>query len=88
MLWEQQSVLGDISCFHCRDERVLLGTTSGAVHLWSYQRGLPVSLGWGGAEGERIEKREKREKWRAKVKLRGRFPKTQGFSNSIKGFGR
>ena len=87
MLWEQP-VRGDISCFHCRDDKVLIGTATGAVHLWSYQRGLHVGhvQPWGSTDFERLEKREKREKWRAKVKLRGRFPKTQGFSNS-KGFG-
>ena len=86
MLWEQP-VRGDISCFHCREERVLVGTATGEVHLWSYQQGLSAAAGIASAEFDTgVEKREKREKWRAKVKVRGRFPKTQGFSNS-KGFG-
>jgi hypothetical protein len=87
LLWEQH-VRGDVSCFQCRGERVLIGTATGSVHLWDFRRdGQPAPQdGWEGAD-ERPEKREKREKWRAKVKLRGRFPKTQGFSNS-RGFGR
>ena len=86
LLWEQP-VRGDISCFQCRGERVIIGTATGAVHLWSFARhGGSVSLSelWDGKE--QPERKAKKEKWRAAPKIRGRFPKTQGFSNS-KGFG-
>ena len=84
MLWEQP-VRGDISCFHCREERFVGTATGGAPVVVSARPSAAASTA--SAELDTgVEKREKREKWRAKVKVRGRFPKMQGFSNS-KGFG-
>ena len=86
LLW-QQPVPGDISCFQCRGERVLVGTATGAVHLWDFGRSRAQSsllVDWGDGK-EQPERKAKREKWRAASKGRGRFPKTQGFSN-MKGF--
>ena len=79
-------MVGDISCLQCRGERVLVGTATGAVHIWTFGRGQRTlaTEPWDGYELR--DKKPKREKWRAAPKVRGRFPKTQGFSNS-KGFG-
>lgn len=89
LLWEQP-VRGDISCFQCCGDRVFVGTGTGSVHLWGFASGSRAGVDWasGGPEEQRPE-RQKREKFRAKGKpvVRGRFPKTQGFSNS-KGFSR
>ena len=61
-----------------------VGTATGAVHVWSFGRSPRALLALEGSE--MVDKKPKREKWRAAPKVRGRFPKTQGFSNS-KGFG-
>ena len=84
LLWEQ-SVRGEISCFQRRGERVFVGTATGAVHQWHFARsGAPtLPAVWDG--NEQADKKPKREKFRPKTKVRGRFPKTQGFSNQ-KGF--
>ena len=91
MLWEQR-VRGDISCFQCRESRVLVGTATGGVHIWSFLSRLAsnanhISLAdWDG--GKVVpDRKPKREKFRAALKTRGRFPKTQGFSNVKGGFG-
>ena len=92
LLWEQP-VRGDISCFQCRGDRVVVGTGTGSVHLWSFNaRGPRAGAGvleWASGEEQERPERQKRDKFRAKGKpvVRGRFPKTQGFSNS-KGFSR
>lgn len=87
LLWEQP-VRGDISCLQCRGERVLVGTATGAVYLWHFGASSAEVLmpEWDGAN-EQLDKKPKREKFRAAggPKVRGRFPKTQGFSN-MKGF--
>lgn len=88
LVWEQP-VRGDISCFQCRGDRVLVGTGTGSVYLWSFAHGpgagTDVLLDRQQDSPERSERKEKREKFRAALKVRGRYPKTQGFSNS-KGF--
>ena len=66
---------------------MLVGTATGAVHLWDFGRSrahAALLADWGDAK-EQPERKAKREKWRAAPKVRGRFPKTQGFSN-MKGF--
>mmetsp|Transcript_60030 Transcript_60030/g.119164 ORF Transcript_60030/g.119164 Transcript_60030/m.119164 type:complete len:87 (-) Transcript_60030:377-637(-) len=81
----------EITCFHCRSHRVIVGTASGAALLWNFSAtgsdAAARSIQTDEAFAEREELRAKRkEKFRANVKVRGRFPKTQGFSNA-KGFG-
>ena len=85
LLWEQP-VAGDISCLQCRGERVLVGTATGAVHIWSFGRSSTILPAEAWDSSEQPDRKPKREKWRAAPKVRGRFPKTQGFSNA-KGFG-
>ena len=88
LIWEQR-VRGDITCFQCEGERVFLGTGTGAIHLWNFSRGSATAAREMFSEEEhewdgRPEK-QKREKKRGNIKIRGRFPKTQGFTNA-KGF--
>lgn len=87
-LWTQR-VRGDISCFQCRGDRVIVGTGTGAVHVWNFGHGRNRnSTGEMLDDGGEIwepERRKKREKARADKSRR--FPKTQGFSNA-RGFSR
>ena len=83
LLW-RRPVRGGLSCFQCSGSRLLLGSCAGPVLLWHQSGGLPPV-----AEREVEPERRKlrtADKKKTNVKVRGRFPKTQGFSNT-KGFG-
>ena len=83
-LW-QRRVRGGLSCFQCSGDRLLLGSCAGQVLLWRQFGGLaPLPE----PDEEPIERRKLRtaDKKKTNPKVRGRFPKTQGFSNT-KGFG-
>ena len=91
LLW-LQPVASEVSCFQCRGERVYVGTGNGTILVWDFTPGGLHTLGGlladakrHDADGERAERSKKRDKPRGNVKVRGRFPKTQGFSNQ-KGF--
>ena len=75
---------GEITCFQCRSDRVLLGTGDGAVLLWSFAAGGDNGGAADGADPYEWQgsTTRKRDKFRAKLKVRGRFPKTQGFSST------
>jgi len=79
-LW-QREVRGELSCFLCGSDerRIFVGTAHGAVLLWGFGGGAPVEED---DDDEGAGKAPKREKWRAKKKVRGKYPKTQGFSNN------
>ena len=84
LLWEQD-VRGDITCFQCHGERVFVGTGTGAIHLWNFSRGSHAArdlVAEDDAEWNGSEQKQKRNKFRGNLKIRGRFPKTQGFSNT------
>ena len=88
LLWEE-AVAGQVSSFAGSGQRILVGTCAGSIHSWNFC-GAP----FGGPACSAMDdeyrdgrKRDKKEKFRGNVKIRGRFPKTQGFSNS-KGFSR
>ena len=76
----ERPVRGGLSCFQCSGDRLLLGSCAGPVLLWHQRGGL--------AEPEEEPERRKlrtADKKKTNIKVRGRFPKTQGFSNT-KGF--
>ena len=81
-LWTWR-VEGGVSCLQCRSDRLVVGCCSGHLLVWSAGRQHAAA---GSAHEELAPPRkQRREKPRHNPKIRGRFPKTQGFSNQ-KGF--
>ena len=78
---------GDVSCFHVRSERLVCGTCTGTVLVWSAGRNEAAGERNGDDYDGRLERKTRnKEKMRShNPKIRGRFPKTNGFSN-VKGF--
>jgi len=77
----QREVRGEFSCFQCSSDehRVILGTAHGSVLIWNFNS---TRVDEEEAEEDNFFKAPKREKWRAKKKVKGKYPKTQGFSNN------
>ena len=80
--WEWH-VEGGVSCLQRRAGRLLVGTCSGSILVWSAGQQDAA------AAAQQLERRmkQRKEKVRHNPKIRGRFPKSPGFSNS-KGFSR